>query len=87
MLATGPRGQPAATQAVPNVVASRLEYHDDRRDRRGGQPLHTADSEWSNPHLAGPMLRCGKQGVEVIVVGVASKNKALRDRAFREILW
>jgi hypothetical protein len=32
------------------------------------------------------MLRYGKQGIEV-TFGVVSKNRALRDRAFREILW
>jgi hypothetical protein len=32
--------------------------------------LHTADIERSDPHLAGLMLRCGREGVEAVVVVV-----------------
>jgi hypothetical protein len=32
--------------------------------------LHTADFERSDPRLAGLMLRCGRKGIEVIVVVV-----------------
>lgn len=32
--------------------------------------LHTADFERSDPRLAGLMLRCGRQGVEAVVVVV-----------------
>jgi hypothetical protein len=48
--------------------------------------MHTADSEWSNPHLADLML-LGTQGVEVIVVGVVSKIRLYAIALLGEILW
>jgi hypothetical protein len=43
-------------------LPSHPEDHGHRRDRRGGHPARGI--EQSDQRLAGPMLRCGKQGIK-----------------------
>lgn len=78
-------------------LAPRPECHGDRRDKRGGDPAY-GDFERSDPRLAGLMLRCGREGVEAVLVVVElfrrtpgrkspcarrDKNPNLLERLFR----
>ncbi|HUI20594.1 MAG TPA: hypothetical protein VLZ74_06065 [Methylocella sp.] len=66
------KGNPSLAESKDAAAG---EWHLVRSAGPNGEPgssaiLHTADFERSNPRLAGLMLRCGKEGVETIIVVV-----------------
>jgi hypothetical protein len=105
-----PRRRSTATEALPNQsmpvarpvpgVASGGPRRPPGQARR---PSHTRWIEQSDPRLACPMFRCGKQGIKTAAnqlpgrraglpkalrsLNAESGQKTLRDRAFREIVW
>jgi hypothetical protein len=72
---TAPVSENSRPSEQPNAARTGPSWRLVRSTGPNGEPgasaiLHTIDFERSNPRLAGLMLRCGKQNIEIIIVVV-----------------
>jgi hypothetical protein len=79
------RRQPKLVTWCGRFLASHPEDHGDRRDRRGGH--RTRWIKRSDPRLAGPMLRCLKQGIKTAANQLAHAGTPARESVARGRAW